>query len=119
VSLRLPALCLAALALLGAGCGESEREKYEGEMDEIGQRLERELTQVGRDIQSSGGLELAAPEIEKGADLLDRTARELAELEPPEDARRPHARIVSGSAGSRATSAAPPRPPGRAGRTRC
>ena len=91
-----PALCLVVLALVAGGCGESEKEKYEKGVDEIGQTLEKEFAQIGRDIQASGGLENAAPEIEESAELLDEAAADLEELDPPGDAERAHRLITAG-----------------------
>ena len=87
---------LLAIAALAAGCGGTSKEDYEREIDEIGTTLERQFTEIGRDIQSSGSLRQAAPEVDKGAQALDEAATDLEEVEPPEDAETAHAKIVDG-----------------------
>jgi hypothetical protein len=94
--LRLCAVLLAATALLGAGCGGTSKEDYEEEIDDIGQTLDEQFTQIGRDIQSSGGLRNAAPDVEKGAVALDDAVGELEEVDPPDDADSAHEKIIEG-----------------------
>jgi hypothetical protein len=93
---RIVALLLAAVALVAAGCGGSSEEDYEGEIDQIGQTLDEQFTEIGRDIQASGGLRRAAPEVEKGADALDEAVADLKEIDPPDDAEAAHDKIVRG-----------------------
>ena len=91
---RATALLLAAV--VAAGCGGTSKEDYEREIDQIGKTLEQQFTGIGRDIQSSGSLQRAAPQVEEGAEALDEAAAELEELEPPEDAEGAHRKIVNG-----------------------
>ncbi len=93
---RIVALSLAIVALLAAGCGGSSKEDYEEEIDNVGQTLDEQFTEIGRDIQASGGLRRAAPEVEKGAAALDDAAAELEEIDPPDDAESAHDKIVRG-----------------------
>jgi hypothetical protein len=94
--LRLCAVVLAATALLGVGCGGTSKEDYEEEIDDIGQTLDEQFTQIGRDIQSSGGLRNAAPDVEKGANALDDAVGDLEEVDPPDDAESAHEKIIEG-----------------------
>ena len=93
---RYLALCLALLALVVPGCGGDSKEDYEKEIDKVGQTLDEQFTEIGRDIQASGGLKNAAPEVEKGADALDDAAAELKDIDPPDDAEKAHDKIVQG-----------------------
>ena len=87
---------LAAVALVAAGCGGTSKEDYEGELDQIGESLDEQLTEISRDVQSSGSLENAADDIEKGADALDEAAGDFDDIDPPDDAEDAHAKIVDG-----------------------
>ena len=93
---RILAISLAAVALLAAGCGGSDKEDYEQEIDQVGQTLDEQFTEIGRDIQASGGLKRAAPEVEKGAEALDEAVADLKEIDPPGDAKSAHEKIVQG-----------------------
>jgi hypothetical protein len=90
------AIGLATVALVAAGCGGTSKEDYEKEIDGIGQTLDEQFTDIGRDIQSSGSLENAADDVEKGADALDDAAADLEDIDPPDDAEEAHAKIVAG-----------------------
>ena len=94
--LRPLAICLAALALLAAGCGGTSKEDYEDEVDQIGETLDEQFTEIGRDIQESGNLKLAADEVAKGAEVLDDAAAELDDIDPPDDAEEAHVKVVDG-----------------------
>ena len=91
-----PAALLAALVLAASGCGGTSKEEYEQQVDEIGTTLDRQFTGIGRDIQDSGSLRNAAPEVEKGAEALHDAAADLEDVEPPDDARAAHGKIVKG-----------------------
>jgi hypothetical protein len=93
---RLLALCLATLAIAAVGCGGTSKEDYEKEIDQVGQTLDDQFTEIGRDIQASGSLKNAASEVEKGARALDDAAAELDDIEPPDDAEDAHTKIVDG-----------------------
>jgi hypothetical protein len=93
---RLCAVVLAAATLIGAGCGGTSKEDYEEEIDGIGQTLDEQFTQIGRDIQASGGLENAAPDVDRGADALDDAVADLEEVDPPDDAEDAHEKIIEG-----------------------
>jgi hypothetical protein len=94
---RLLALLMTTIALVAAGCGGgTSKEDYEEEVSKIGDTLEEQFNEIGRDIQSAGDLKNAAPEIEKGAQALDDTAADLDEIDPPDDASDAHDKIVSG-----------------------
>ena len=93
---RVLAVFLAAVALVAAGCGGSDKEDYEEEIDKVGQTLDEQFTEIGRDIQASGGLKRAAPEVEKGAEALDDAVADLEEIDPPDDAEAAHGKIVRG-----------------------
>lgn len=94
--LRAVVLCLAALALIASGCGGTSKEDYEEEIDAVGQQLDEEFTDIGRELQMSGGLEKAAPELRRGASALDEAVDDLEGLEPPDDAEKAHDKIVEG-----------------------
>jgi hypothetical protein len=93
---RIAALSLAIVALLAAGCGGSSKEDYEEEIDKVQLSLEERFTEIGRDIQSSGELKNAAPELEKGAKALDETVADLKEIDAPDDAEEAHDKFVQG-----------------------
>jgi hypothetical protein len=93
---RYLALGLAAAALIAAGCGGTSKDEYEDEINRIGETLEQEFTRIGRDLQSSGGVENAADEVREGAEAYDAAAAELEDIDPPDDAEDAHAKIVGG-----------------------
>jgi hypothetical protein len=93
---RYLALGLAAAALVAAGCGGTSKDDYEDEINRIGETLDEEFTQIGRELQASGGLANAADEVREGAEAYDAAAAELEDIEPPEDAEEAHAKIVAG-----------------------
>lgn len=90
------AMGLATVALLAAGCGGTSEEDYEKEIDRLVVTLDEQVTEIGRDIQSSGNLENAAADVEKGADTLDEAAADLEDIDPPDDADDAHTKIVAG-----------------------
>ena len=93
---RPAAAMLAVLALVAAGCGGTSKEEYEEQIDEIGTELDRQFTGIGREIQGSGSLRKAAPEVDNGAEALDEAADDLEDVEPPDDAQAAHNKIVAG-----------------------
>ena len=92
------ALGLAVVALIAVGCGGTSKEDYEGEIDRVGETLDEQFTEIGRDIQASGSLENAAGEVRKGADVLDEAVADLEGIDPPDDAEDAHTKIVDGVA---------------------
>jgi hypothetical protein len=95
-SRRAWAALLAALALVAAGCGGTSKDDYEKKVDAVGKTLDDQFTEIGRDIQSAGSLPKAAGDVEKGADALDEAAADLDDIDPPDDAKDAHEKIVGG-----------------------
>jgi len=93
---RFLALGLVVVALVAAGCGGTSEEDYEDEIDRVGQTLDEQFTEIGRDIQESGSLKNAAGDVRKGAEALDEAVADLEDVDPPDDAEDAHAKIVDG-----------------------
>lgn len=96
---RVLTLCLAALALLAAGCGGddgSSKEDYEREVRAVGGTLERTFGELGNSISGSGSTEQAATKLEEGAASLDKAAADFRDIEPPSEIEDSHNQIVSG-----------------------
>jgi hypothetical protein len=101
-------LCLlvAVLALLAAGCGGkkedggasagTQKEQYVKEFDQTGLTLERTLTGIGRDIGSGTSSEEVVSKLEESATALGDAAKRFSKIDPPEDARSAHKKIVKG-----------------------
>lgn len=99
---RVLTLCLAALALLAAGCGGddgSNKEDYEKEVRAVGATLERTFGELGSSISGSGSTEQAATKLEEGAASLDKAAADFRDIEPPSEIEASHDKIVSGLEG--------------------
>ncbi|MEX2197023.1 MAG: DUF6376 family protein [Thermoleophilaceae bacterium] len=96
---RVLTLCLAALALIAAGCGGDDgasEEDYEREVREVGQTLESTFGELGTSISGSGSTEQAAEKLEEGAASLDEAAADFRGIDPPSDIEDSHNEIVSG-----------------------
>lgn len=96
---RVLTLCLAALALLAAGCGGDDggdKEDYEREVREVGATLERTFGELGSSISGSGSAEQAAEQLEEGAGSLDQAAADFREIDPPSEIESSHNEIVAG-----------------------
>lgn len=96
--IRVLTTCLAALALVVAGCGgdDSSREDYEQEVRQVGDTLERTFGELGESISGSGSTEQAAQQLEEGAQSLDQAAQDFREIDPPSEIQDPHNQIVEG-----------------------
>lgn len=68
--LRMFALALLLLALVAAGCGESEEEKFRSEVNEV-------CTDASDNLDSANGPE-------EGKDVVDRFLADLEDVDPPE-----------------------------------
>ena len=93
---RALAVAAAAAALFAAGCGGDDKEDYVKEFNEVGRTLERTLTSLGTDITGSTDPKQIGTKLDQGARALDSAARDLDEIEPPDDAQSAHDKIVSG-----------------------
>ncbi len=96
---RVLILCLAALALLAAGCGGddgSSKEDYEREVRSVGATLQQTFGELGTSISGSGSTEQAATKLEEGAASLDKAAADFRDIDPPSEIEDSHNQIVSG-----------------------
>ena len=96
---RVLTICLAALALIAAGCGGddgSSQEDYEREVRSVGQTLERTFGELGSSISGSGSAKEAAGKLDEGAASLDKAASDFREIDPPSEIEDSHNQIVSG-----------------------
>jgi hypothetical protein len=93
--LRTLALFLAALALLGAGCGDDSKDTYSSDLRDVGQKLQD--SSVGDELQSVKTPQELAAALNKAAGLLDDAAAELEDLEPPDDAANAHKKLTEGA----------------------
>jgi hypothetical protein len=92
------ALCLAALALLAGGCGGDSKEDYENDFREAGERLEKQYGDL-EELFSGAGNDPAklADALDRSADAFDDAADELEDIEPPDDAKDPHEKLIEGA----------------------
>lgn len=98
---RVVTACLAALALLAAGCGGDDgtsREDYEREVQQVGTTLEETFGELGSSISGSGSTEEAAKQLAEGAESLDKASSDLDDIDPPSDIADAHEDIVAGLA---------------------
>ena len=91
-------LCLAALALVAAGCGGSSKDDYESQVRDVGKTLEQTFGDLGTSISGSGSTEQAAQRLEQGATSLDKASRDLAKIDPPSEIQAQHKDLVAGLA---------------------
>lgn len=98
---RVLALCLAALALVAAGCGggDDSRQDYERQVSDVNRTLEQAFGNLVSSIRSAGSTEQAAAQLDEGASSLDQAAQQLAAIDPPDDVEAPHQQLVSGLRG--------------------
>lgn len=93
---RALALAASVLALFAAGCGGDDKEDYVAEFNKVGTTLEKTLTSLGTDLTGSTDPKQIASKLEEGAKALESAASDLDEIEPPDDAKQAHEKIVSG-----------------------
>jgi hypothetical protein len=92
---RLLAVCLAAAALVAAGCGGSSSDDYQNDVREIGQKLQD--SSVGEELRNVESPQQLGEALRKAADLLDEAAADLEDLEPPDDAAAAHRKVTEGA----------------------
>lgn len=92
--------CLAALALIAAGCGGDEvsKDEYESSVRSAGTALEKTFGSLGSSLSDSSSPEDAAKELEQGADALDKAAGDLGDIEAPSEIEDAHDDVVEGLA---------------------
>ena len=91
----LSALLLLVIAGLLAGCGGSQRVEYERDLAKVGKVVDDALAKLPQDESTTIGPE----QVGQLAETLREAADQLDDLDPPEDAKRPQARLEDGLRG--------------------
>jgi hypothetical protein len=89
------ALLLLLFAGLVAGCGGSQRVEYERDLAKVGKVVDDALAKLPQDESTTIGPE----QVTQLAESLREAADQLADLDPPDDAKRPQARLEKGLRG--------------------
>lgn len=89
------ALLLMLVALVLAGCGGSQRVEYERNLAKVGKLVDRSLDELPQDQTTTVG----PAEITRLAEDLREAADQLADLDPPDDARKAQDRLERGLRG--------------------
>jgi ABC-type transporter Mla subunit MlaD len=88
---RLTAVCLAALAVVlpAAGCGGDDSDQFREDYNAAVERLSRINSDIGSAAGGAAGQsnDAIAREFDKIADTAEQTRSDLAELDPPDDAK--------------------------------
>lgn len=89
------ALLLLVFAGVVAGCGGSQRVEYERDLAKVGTVVDDALAELPQDETKTVGPE----QLGQLAETLREAADQLEDLDPPQDARRPQARLEKGLRG--------------------
>ena len=92
---RLLALCLAAVALVAAGCGGDDKGDYTNDVREIAQELDE--SSAGADLRNVNSTKELADALRRAADLLDEAAGDLEDLDPPDEVSDAHGKLTDGA----------------------
>jgi uncharacterized phage infection (PIP) family protein YhgE len=96
---RLAAVCLAALtvALPAAGCGGDDSDQFREDYNAAVDKLSRINSDIGSAAGGAAGQsnDAIAKEFDKIADTAEQTRSDLAELDPPDDAKEEFDRLLS------------------------
>jgi ribosomal protein L29 len=95
----LTALCLAALAvaLPGAGCGGDDSDQFREDYNAAVEKLSRINSDIGSATGGAAGQsnDAIAKEFDKIADTAEQTRSDLADLDPPDDAKEEFDTLLS------------------------
>jgi ABC-type transporter Mla subunit MlaD len=95
----LTALCLAALAvaLPGAGCGGDDSDQFREDYNAAVEKLSRINSDIGSATGGAAGQsnDAIAREFDKIADTAEQTRSDLADLDPPDDAKEEFDTLLS------------------------
>jgi ribosomal protein L29 len=93
------ALCLAALAvaLPGAGCGGDDSDQFREDYNAAVEKLSRINSDIGSATGGAAGQsnDAIAKEFDKIADTAEQTRSDLADLDPPDDAKEEFDTLLS------------------------
>ena len=96
--MRNPFPIAAVIALVIAGCGAAGGDKndYVKSLNKAQATLQQSLSGLGDDIGAgSSGAQVAA-KLENGGSAMDAAAEDFNRIEPPDDAKHAHGKIVDG-----------------------
>ncbi len=95
----LTALCLAvlAVALPGAGCGGDDSDQFREDYNAAVEKLSRINSDIGSATGGAAGQsnDAIAKEFDKIADTAEQTRSDLADLDPPDDAKEEFDTLLS------------------------